>query len=156
MLAKCPHCEESFIIDEKLAEEIIICPSCKQEFVPMSIPQERKINPGPRRVSNAVRSSKLLSCPDCGHQVSPSARSCPGCGRLMAADEKPSAVLLVVLWLAGLLIPFVGMWLVVLLTSILYYAWKRDYPNKAKTINRHGWMIFLVSFIIAAIWLMTR
>jgi hypothetical protein len=42
-----------------------------------------------------------------------------------------------------------GAWIIVVVSSILYYVWRGQYPNKAKAINRHGWIAWLVS---TALW----
>lgn len=48
-----------------------------------------------------------------------------------------------IVWLS-LLVPFVGTWIIVILSSVMYYVWRREYPTKAKTINLHGWLAFAV------------
>lgn len=54
------------------------------------------------------------------------------------------------------LIPY-GSWFVVLGSSILYYAWRKDYPNKAAAINRHGWLAWLLGLVLwGAIWFLLR
>jgi len=55
---------------------------------------------------------------------------------------------------AAALVPY-GSWFVVIGSSVLYYAWKKDFPNKAKAINRHGWLAFLLGMALwGAIWLL--
>lgn len=63
-------------------------------------------------------------------------------------------------WKVGLygaaLIPY-GSWFVVLGSSVLYYAWRKEHPNKAKSINRHGWLAWLFgSLLWGAIWFLGR
>ena len=52
------------------------------------------------------------------------------------------------LWICGFCVPCIGMWIVILVSSLLYYAWKDVAPNRAKSINRNGWLIFLISFLL--------
>jgi hypothetical protein len=63
-------------------------------------------------------------------------------------------------WKIGLygaaLIPY-GSWFVVIGSSVLYYAWRKESPNKAKAINRHGWLAWLFgSLLWGAIWFLGR
>lgn len=63
-------------------------------------------------------------------------------------------------WKIGLygaaLIPY-GSWFVVLGSSVLYYAWRKDFPNKAKAINRHGWLAWLFGLVLwGGIWFLWR
>ena len=55
---------------------------------------------------------------------------------------------IIFLWFCGFCVPCIGMWIVILLSSLLYYAWKDVAPNRAKSINRNGWLIFLISFLL--------
>jgi len=59
-------------------------------------------------------------------------------------------------WKVGLygaaLIPY-GSWFVVLGSSILFYVWRKEHPNKAKSVNRHGWLAWLMGLAVwGAIW----
>jgi hypothetical protein len=54
-----------------------------------------------------------------------------------------------VIW-GSVFVPFLGNWLIVILSSVVYYAWKNECPNKANKINRHGWLAFLAGH---ALWL---
>jgi hypothetical protein len=63
-------------------------------------------------------------------------------------------------WKVGLyaaaLVPC-GSWFVVLGSSILYYSWRKEFPNKAKAINRHGWIAWLLGLLIwGGIWFLLR
>ena len=95
----------------------------------------------------AQKNTKL--CPECQRSISVFSETCPCCGHVFV-DSSLSIVLVVILWIAGLLIPF-GMIAVVLVTSILYYAWKNVSPKKAKKINKCGWLIFFASTVVQAI-----
>lgn len=41
-----------------------------------------------------------------------------------------------IIW-CSLIIPFAGVWIIVILSSVMYYVWRREFPNKARTINLH-------------------
>jgi hypothetical protein len=63
-------------------------------------------------------------------------------------------------WKVGLygasLIPF-GSWFVVFGSSILYYAWRKEFPNKAAQINKHGWLAWLLGLVLwGGIWFLAR
>lgn len=38
--------------------------------------------------------SKLLPCPDCGHQISPQAEACPSCGRPLRSSASREGLFL--------------------------------------------------------------
>ncbi len=101
-------------------------------------------------------SASMIQCPCCGNSISNRASSCPKCGNPVQSNDKPSIVLIVLLYLIGFCIPLVGMWIVILITSILYYAWKSNSPVKAKIINKHGWIIFLISLIFNSLYFMLK
>ncbi len=50
----------------------------------------------------------------------------------------------------SVLVPFIGGWVIVVLSSVMYYTWRPTHPGKAKSINRHGWLAFLVD---NAVWI---
>jgi hypothetical protein len=56
-------------------------------------------------------------------------------------------------WLIGVyaspLVPF-GPALLVLATSILYYAWRGRYPRRAAALNRHAWIAFALGVVTIA------
>ncbi len=53
---------------------------------------------------------------------------------------------------AAALIPY-GSWFVVIGSSVLYYAWRKEFPNKAAQINKHGWLAWLLGLVLwGAIW----
>lgn len=48
----------------------------------------------------------------------------------------------------AILIPFVGPWLIVVGSSVMYYAWRGTFPRKAAEINRHGWIAWLLGNVL--------
>jgi formylglycine-generating enzyme required for sulfatase activity len=55
-----------------------------------------------------------------------------------------------IIW-GSLLIPCIGPTIIVILSSVLYFTWRNEYPNKARSINRHGWMAFFVWLAIGVL-----
>jgi len=64
------------------------------------------------------------------------------------AAGQPDADRLDTLWYAviwgSVLVPFVGVWIIIILSSVMYYAWRKQYPKKANAVNRQGWFAWLV------------
>lgn len=48
--------------------------------------------------------SKLINCPDCGHQVSSGAKSCPNCGRVISSTVATLVVWAVVIVLGAIVV----------------------------------------------------
>lgn len=48
--------------------------------------------------------------------------------------------------LAYVLVLFFGI-IGIIVTSVLYYSWKKDFPNKASQMNMHSWIAFLIAVI---------
>jgi len=53
-----------------------------------------------------------------------------------------------IIW-GSLLVPCIGGWTIILVSSIMYYAWRGEYPNKAKSINLHGWLAWAAGQALA-------
>ena len=156
MKTSCPFCNSEFEVDQRFENQETKCPSCGNDFIITPCGDDKPklvaISPiqKPEFAASSVQNQgdKRL-CPDCRRSISIFAETCPCCGHVFV-DSSLSIVLVVILWIAGLLIPF-GMVAVVLVTSILYYAWKNVSPKKAKKINKCGWMIFFASIVVQAI-----
>lgn len=132
---------------------------------------------GPRRDTAGAPTLERqeTDCPFCGETILTTAKKCRHCGEFIdpddegeasdpavargrrtrgrrhrwrqAPDDKLEGHWYALVW-CSLLIPCVGSWIIVILTSVLYYAWRRDHPEKANTINLHGWLAFLVGHLI--------
>jgi len=68
-----------------------------------------------------------MYCTNCGAEIAKEAYVCPKCGVLVKENEtnsedKPNTGLNIL----ALFFPIVGL--------VLYFTWKKDYPNKAKSI----------------------
>lgn len=148
MLTSCPFCNAEFEVDASYENEETKCPSCENDFIitrkEETVPVQKPI----RKETKAI-GGNLRECPDCKRAVSAKASVCPCCGHAFL-DSCVATWLIVLLWICGLLLPF-GMVIVVILTSILYYAWKNIAPKKASRINKCGWTIFLVALLVQAL-----
>ncbi len=40
----------------------------------------------------------------------------------------------------SLLVPFVGPALLIVVSSVLYYGWRIQFPARARWLNKHGWI----------------
>jgi hypothetical protein len=55
------------------------------------------------------------------------------------------------------LVPYFGSWFVVLGSSILFYVWRKEHPNKANSVNRHGWLAWLLGIVVwGGIWFLQQ
>lgn len=109
----------------------------------------------------------MLTCARCGAAVegqaiqTPMGWMHPQCaGAPLAAmprvDDKLSDGWKIALYGAALFIPC-GMWFVVLGSSVAYYSWRKDFPNKAAEINKHGWLAWLLGMLIWGVyWFLLR
>ena len=157
MKTSCPFCNSEFEVDENFENQETKCPACGNDFIITPCVEDKPklvaISPIQKpefATSSPIHSSKnTKQCPMCNRTISVLAETCPCCGHVFVDSTVP-LFLVVVLWISGLLLPF-GMILVVLITSILYYAWKNASPKKAKKINKCGWLIFFASTVVQLI-----
>lgn len=155
MKTQCPHCNQNYDVDANVSGEIVTCQKCGQEFVADPIPVvHRRVIGGRQENSSSAPcfNENMMYCQDCGKIISKKASSCPHCGHPYSAvgGEDKLGIGFIVLFGVLLFIPFGGL-IVIILSSILYYAWKKDYPKKAHTINMYGWSIFLISTLLGVI-----
>lgn len=73
----CQQCGTHIEFDIDHANQFVACPSCGQQ-TRLILPAKPKAEFQPAKFP-----SKLISCPDCLHQVSKEAFSCPECGRMI-------------------------------------------------------------------------
>jgi hypothetical protein len=65
-----------------------------------------------------------------------------------AESDKLPGKWIVAIYLAWF-VPYVGPLSVILLSSILYYVWRRSRPTTAKQLNRHAWLAFGLAMAIS-------
>ncbi len=82
-----------------------------------------------------------MECERCGVIISKTFREPAGSSSFDADELETHWVVLI--W-ASLLVPGLGAWTIILVSSIMYYIWRKPLPNKAKKINRHGWAAWFV------------
>jgi len=117
-----------------------------------------------------------MVCPKCGYALDSFEKECPRCAKapppepkkpepprsedrpgpvpmgFRAQEEKQAEDKLEGYWYAivwcSLLVPLIGGWIIVVLSSVMYYVWKKDFPNKARAINRQGWLAFFLGNLL--------
>ena len=73
--------------------------------------------------------------------------------KLPRKDDQLEGYWKAIIW-GSVLVPCFGGWVIVILSSVMYYVWLKEYPNKANSINRHGWMAWITGQAIAIVlWL---
>ncbi len=88
----CPGCGQTIEASEEAQFERVRCPTCQHEFFPdktrfvspaPAAPPTQPASPAPT-LPIQQQALKLINCPACGLQISPQAKSCPGCGHPVA------------------------------------------------------------------------
>lgn len=104
-----------------------------------------------------------MFCSKCGKELKSGESFCSCCGVSVESctqtlvsqpeviyvkdeDRLPWGVIALI-WIFALF-PLIGGGVVVILSSILYYTWRKEYPKKARSVNSHGLLAFLFSTII--------
>lgn len=98
-----------------------------------------------------------MFCSKCGSEIQPEASFCSQCGSKSAQvpekipesptvvtvreEDRPSGGMIALIWIFACF-PLIGGTIVLIVSSVLYFTWKTDFPKKAKSINRHGWMAY--------------
>lgn len=63
----------------------------------------------------------------------------------MEHDALDRRVLFVVY--ASAFVPWIGPWILILGTSVLYYVWRRQTPRRAAQLNRHAWIAWSLGML---------
>ena len=144
LIIRCLKCKETFPAEEEMLGKEMNCPLCNEKI---HIPDKTK------------------SCEFCGEEILRIAQKCKHCGEftenitnknpIQSSKEELEWFWYLLIW-GGLIIPCAGPGIIVVVSSIMYYIWKKEYPNKANKINKLGWIVFGVGilfwfFIIAII-----
>jgi uncharacterized membrane protein YvbJ len=111
----------------------------------------------------------MVACPRCGNENNEADKFCQSCGQALHVAQTPvppsspnystpsqraqppvdklEGYWYAIIW-GALAIPCVSAGIVIGVSSIMYYVWKKDFPNKAKAINRQGWFAALAGGIL--------
>jgi len=100
----------------------------------------------------------MKKCPFCAENIMEDAIKCRYCKaivdrtllgqyQLQSDQDKLHPGWILLIW-GMLFVPYIGIILIILISGFLYYYWKNDYPNKARSINMHGWLAVLVTVIL--------
>ena len=82
--------------------------------------------------------------------VSPSRLPGPKGRDRHAGDDRLEGYWYAIIWLS-LLVPLVGTWVIVAVSSVMYYVWRQSSPKKANAINLQGWLAFGVAHIVCCL-----
>jgi len=122
-------------------------PSATQAHVPPELKKSGTV------VAISMKTTK--KCPYCAEEIQDGALKCKHCGEFLdgrvrltqGSVDELSGGWIALIWLS-LFIPFIGGFIIIVLSSILYYSWEKNYPVKAKSINKHAWLAFICSVIL--------
>ena len=108
-----------------------------------------------------------MYCSMCGAENLDEAKFCKKCGKhigehvperktIVATEDELPGYWYAIIW-GSLIIPIISQWIIIIVSSIMYYSWKNKYPRKANRINLHGWLAFItIHVIVGFIWLISR
>lgn len=167
-IIKCPFCQRPIGLNPEQNNSTVICPECQCEFnldgkFSIMVQPTAFINHSSPKANHQGQDfiGDWRFCRNCGTKLSANAYSCPQCGeptslafqqqKTVCDDDYLGGGWIAGIWLCALFIPF-GWVIVIILSSILYWSWRRDFPRKASAINLHGWCSIIVS-IILSFWL---
>jgi len=101
----------------------------------------------------------MAFCTKCGKPIEGGVAFCSGCGSPVAASagapvtsspaktDKLKPIWYVIIW-CSLLVPFFGGLIIVVLSSVMHYVWRKDFPKKAKEINAQGFGAFFAGLAL--------
>lgn len=104
----------------------------------------------------------MAYCSKCGKPIEDGANFCANCGspvagfsgtpvaEVPARSDKLEPYWYVIIW-CSLLVPFFGGLIIVVLSSVMYYVWRKEFPNKAKIINKQGFLAFFAGIALGLI-----
>jgi DNA-directed RNA polymerase subunit RPC12/RpoP len=80
----CNKCGQSIAIDESSVGDLVDCPRCG---VALQVPCKSKASFHKPVGAPPVIHPQLMTCPDCGGEVSRNAVACPKCGRKLKTEQ---------------------------------------------------------------------
>jgi hypothetical protein len=103
------------------------------------------------------------TCEESGAPVPDGDRYCPSCGeggepaspvqymgvsgQVWHPEDRLEGYWYAVVWLS-VLVPFIGGWAILILTTVLHSRWRYRCPAKARKLNVQGWLAFLASLAL--------
>lgn len=95
-----------------------------------------------------TRGAGGVVCPKCHTQLASGTTFCWSCGNDVAnvtknSDDYLSTTGKVITWLSIMFLPFS-----IIVVGILYYSWRKRWPNKAAQLNKHSWIAFAVAIVL--------
>ena len=85
MKIQCPHCSQKYEVGEEFIGQAVHCEKCEKDFI---VEESGNVPSAGTDSSNSC----LFSCPDCGHEVSKRASTCPHCGAPLQAEAAPVVI----------------------------------------------------------------
>ena len=132
---KCLKCNETFPASDEMFGKEMNCPNCNEKIL---VPEKTK------------------TCKFCGEEILTAAIKCKHCGEFtrkitnqiptQSSQNELEWFWYLLIW-GGLIIPYAGSLIIVVVSSVMYYIWKKEFPNKANKINKLGWMAFGVGIL---------
>ena len=115
------------------------------------------------------KEATVAACEGCGEPVADGDRYCPSCGdgekpvspaqymgvsgQTWHPEDRLEGYWYAAVW-ASLLAPFVGGWIILILTTVLQRRWRHKYPSKAQKICVQGWLAFLAGMVLGFFYLL--
>ncbi len=120
MIAKCPcqQCGVNIEFEVENANAFVACPSCGKQ-TRLLLPSSREYSQTAHAAKlNAKKETKIVSCPDCGNDVSRKALFCPSCGAFERGLFRNIWRIVSTFWLVSLVFAVLGLIIWKLLAAV--------------------------------------